>query len=97
MELTPGASVVLITAASVDAAGAAAITLQTAGAAVVPILIEASSFAGNLPARGEQYRLPGADLSAYVIHMGDEIEKRLDYRALGHSLASPLPEMVARL
>ena len=96
-ELTPGTSVVLITAASVDAAGAAAITLQTAGAAVVPILIEASSFAGNLPASGEQYRLPGADLSAYVIHMGDEIEKRLDYRALGHSLASPLPEMVARL
>ncbi len=88
-ELAAGASVVLITPASAAPAGAAARSLQTAGAAVVPVLLDAGSFAGRPPARGDQYQLPGTDLSSYVVRMGDEIEKQLDYRALGHGALTP--------
>jgi hypothetical protein len=50
----------------------------------VPIIVEASSFEGAPPARGESYRLPGTTFDAYVVHAGDEIEQRLDYRVHGH-------------
>lgn len=95
-ELSPGASVVLISCAPVEAIGSAALVIETAGAGVVPVVIEAASFQGSPPARGEQYKLPGTDLSAYVLHKGDEIEKRLDYRAFGPSPAAALPELLTR-
>lgn len=88
-ELAPGASVVLITPAPVGAVGNAATSLQSAGAAVVPVLLDAGSFAGRPPSRGEQFRLPGADLSPYVVRMGDEIENRLDYRQSARAGGAP--------
>ena len=93
-ELAPGASVVLITPAPGEAVGSAATSLQSAGAAVVPVLLDAGSFAGRPPSRGEQYQLPGADFSSYVVRMGDEIENRLDYRQTARGAAAP-PEPAA--
>lgn len=91
-ELAPGSSVVLVTPASGEEAARAASSLTTAGAAVVPVLLDASSFSagGEAPAAGDRFRLPGTESPAYVVRRGDEIEKRLDYRALGHG-ASPAP------
>jgi hypothetical protein len=86
-ELTSGASVVVISAAPTSEMAVSAAILQGAGAGVVPVLIEASSFANVPPARGENYRLPGTTLDAYVIHKGDEIQRRLDYRLHGMGLA----------
>jgi uncharacterized protein (DUF58 family) len=86
-ELTSGASVVAISAAPTSEMAVSAAILQGAGAGVVPVLIEASSFANVPPARGENYRLPGTTLDAYVIHKGDEIQRRLDYRLHGMGLA----------
>ena len=31
------------------------------------------------------YRLPGAGAQAYVIHRGDDIQRRLDYASAGHA------------
>ena len=82
-ELTPGASVVLITPAPVAEVSIAANAIQAAGGLAVPIILEASSFTGAPPARGEQYRLPGTEFETYVIHKGDELERRLDRRVHG--------------
>ena len=53
------------------------------GAGVVPVIVEASSFAGNPVAPGTDYRVPGSTFEAYVVHKGDEIDMRLDYRTHG--------------
>jgi len=82
-ELTKGASAVLISSASTIDVATAAQWLSANGAGVVPVIVEASSFEGNPPARGANYRLPGTNLDAYVVHRGDEIELRLDYRIHG--------------
>ncbi len=88
-ELAAGASVVLITPAPVATVSAAARMLQGAGAAVVPVLLDGGSFGGGQPLRGDQPWLPGTDLASYVVRLGDEIENRLDYRALGAGAVSP--------
>lgn len=82
-ELTRGTSAIVIScAAPVDVAAAGAL-LETNGAGVVPIIVEASSFEGKPRAAGSSYRLQGSRFDAYVVHMGDEIELRLDYRVHG--------------
>lgn len=83
-ELTRGASVVMISSAQLDAIASAATILESTGAGVVPIIVEADSFRGERPARGTTYRLPGMTSDAYVVHMGDEIERCLDVRVVGH-------------
>ncbi len=83
-ELTRGASVVIVSSASPSDVASAGRVLEASGAGVVPIIVEASSFEGAPPARGESYRLPGTTFDAYVVHAGDEIEQRLDYRVHGH-------------
>jgi uncharacterized protein (DUF58 family) len=83
-ELTRGASVVIVSSAAPADVAAAAQMLEANGAGVVPIIVEASSFEGAPPARGGSYRLPGTAFDAYVVHAGDEIEQRLDYRVHGH-------------
>lgn len=83
-ELTRGASVVIVSSATPGDVASAAHLLEASGAGVVPIIVEASSFEGAPPARGTSYRLPGTNFDAYVVHSGDEIEQRLDYRVHGH-------------
>ena len=63
--------------------------LEIGGAGVVPVIVEASSFAGQPPARGSTYRLPGTVFDAYVVHKGDELDMRLDYRIHGHGNMLP--------
>ena len=82
-ELTTGASAVVISSAATADVASAAQLLEASGAGVVPIIVEASSFEGKPPARGTSYRLPGTTFDAYVVHMGDEIDLRLDYRVHG--------------
>jgi hypothetical protein len=83
-ELTRGASVVIVSSASPSDVASAGQSLEAYGAGVVPIIVEAASFDGAPPARGGSYRLPGTVFDAYVVHSGDEIEQRLDYRVHGH-------------
>ncbi|MEE8518925.1 MAG: DUF58 domain-containing protein [Dehalococcoidia bacterium] len=85
-ELTAGASVVVISAAPVSEVLIATNAVQNAGGSPVPIILEASSFRGAPHARGEQYRFPGTETETYVIHMGDELERRLDRRVHGPTL-----------
>lgn len=82
-ELSSGSSVVIVSSSPVGEVAIAANVIQTAGGMPVPIILEESSFKGAPPARGEQYRLPGTDLETYVIHKGDELERRLDHRVHG--------------
>ena len=82
-ELSRGASVVIVSSAPVQDVAAAAGVLEGNGAGVVPVIVEASSFAGSPLARGESYQLFGTTMEAYVVHRGDEIERRLDYRLHG--------------
>jgi uncharacterized protein (DUF58 family) len=84
IELTRGASVVIVSSASPSDVAAAGRVLEGYGAGVVPIIVESASFKGAPPARGGSYRLPGTAFDAYVIHAGDEIAQRLDYRVHGH-------------
>ena len=93
-ELTRGASVIIVSSAAPADVAAAANVLETGGAGVVPVIVEASSFVGSPPARGSAYRLPGTRFDAYVIHKGDELEMRLDYRIQGHGLGiNPTPQI----
>ncbi|MEX2598372.1 MAG: DUF58 domain-containing protein [Dehalococcoidia bacterium] len=82
-EMTQAACAVIVSPSPVGAVSAASTVLQSHGGTVVPVLLEAGSFAGRPPERGETYRLPGTALNAYVIHRGDEIERRLDHRVHG--------------
>lgn len=82
-ELSKGASVVIVSPSPLTEMVAAINTLQTSGASVVPIVLEASSFVGRPAAAGSQYRIPGTATEAYVIHRGDEIQRRLDQRLYG--------------
>ena len=83
-ELTRGASVVIVSSATPSDVASAAGILESGGAGVVPVIVEASSFIGSPLARGAAYRLPGTAFDAYVVHKGDELEMRLDYRIHGH-------------
>jgi hypothetical protein len=75
--------------------------LEVGGAGVVPVIVEASSFAGSPPARGSSYRLPRTKFDVYVVHKGDELENRLDYRIHGHGLNvtanPPVPDSAFRV
>ncbi len=93
-ELTTGACVVLVSPASTDAISSAATLLETHGGTVIPVLLDAGSFAGKPPAPGGQYRLPGTALNAYVIHRGDKIERQLDHRIHGTASPQPVPAPV---
>jgi hypothetical protein len=74
-ELSSGSSVVIVSSSPVGEVAIAANVIQTAGGMPVPIILEESSFKGAPPARG--------DLETYVIHKGDELERRLDHRVHG--------------
>jgi uncharacterized protein (DUF58 family) len=82
-ELTPGASVVVISSAPVTDIAVASSLLEGAGASVVPIIVEQGSFMGNPHQSGDIYLVPGTVEAAYVVHKGDEIERRLDFRMHG--------------
>lgn len=84
-ELSTGASIVLITAAPPSAVSPAVDMLRATGAAVVPVLIDAPSFIGR--------RSAASGLEAYLIRMGDEIGRRLDYHSAPPSLALPAHEV----
>lgn len=84
-ELSRGASIVLITAAPPAAVSSAVDMLRSTGAAVVPVLIDAPSFRRGRSASG--------GFEAYVIRMGDEIGRRLDYRSAPPGLAAPAQEL----
>ena len=79
----------LITSAKAEEVASAAEKVRAMGAAVVPVIIEPSSFASAPPTQDVLHLLPGGDLSAYVVRMGDEIGNRLDYRSAGPGLVSP--------
>lgn len=90
-ELAPRSVVVIVSPASVPDVAAAVSLLTPRGAAVVPILLEAATFAGRAPAAGTAYRLPGSTVDTYVIHKGDELDRRLDYRFQGRD-PTPAPQ-----
>lgn len=77
---------ILVSPAEVSQVASAVAFLDTRGVTPVPIMLEAPSFAGEAPARGDTYRLPGTRVDAYVVHQGDEIQRRLDYRLAGHGV-----------
>ena len=83
--ISRGASVIIVSSASPEQVASAATAVEAAGAGVVPIIVEPASFRGEERKRGASYRLPGTNFDAYVVHMGDEIEQRLDYRIHGHA------------
>ena len=92
-ELSAGASIVLITAAPPGAASASVDMLRATGAAVIPILMDAPSFD---PGRGSA--MPrGAGFDSYVIRMGDEIDRRLDYHSAPPGLAAPVQDLQGAL
>ena len=95
-ELSTGASIVLITSAKAEEVASAAEKVRAMGAAVVPVIIEPSSFASAPATQDVLHLLPGGDLSAYVVRMGDEIGNRLDYRSAGPGLVSPALDQVGR-
>ena len=95
-DLLPKASVVLISPAPVEEVAAAGELLKSRGASVVRILLEAGSFRGEAPAGGDRYHTTGADTDVYVIHRGDEIERRLDHRIQGAGTPMPEPMLGAR-
>lgn len=84
--LSPGACVVLVSASPPAAVAPAVNRLRSAGAAVVPVAVDAASFGGGAPSAG------GSGLDAYVIRKGDEIGKRLDYRSAPAGLAAVAPD-----
>ena len=88
-ELSKGASVVLVTAAPPAAASSAVDMLHATGAAVIPVLIDAPSFKGGRGASAAR----GSWFDSYVIRMGDEIDRRLDYHTAPPSLAIPAQEL----
>ena len=94
-ELTRNASVVIVTSAAVEDIAAAALVLEGSGAAVVPVIVDAASFEGKLPEAAVSYRLPGTALDAYVVHKGEDIQRRLDYRVhgLGHAPVAAVGEV----
>ncbi len=92
-ELSAGASIVLITAAPPSAASASVDMLRATGAAVIPVLMDAPSFER---ARGSAMTR-GAGFDAYVIRMGDEIDRRLDYHSAPPSLAAPVQDLQGAL
>ncbi len=96
-EITPGSSVVVVSSAPVSEIAVAASLLKGAGANVVPIIVERGSFMGSPPESGEIYRVPGSVEAAYVVHMGDEIDRRLDWRMQGPGPASRGAEAEARV
>ncbi len=81
----PRTTAILISPAPVQQIASAVAFLDTRGVTPVPIMLEASSFEGAAPAGGDMYRLPGTRVDAYVVHRGDEIHRRLDYRLAGHA------------
>lgn len=87
-ELTPGTSAIVISSAAPADVAAAGQLLETNGAGVVPIIVEASSFDGKRHADGASYQVAGANFDPYVVHMDDEIELRLDYRVHGPGLTA---------
>ncbi len=93
-ELSKGASAVIVSPSPLTQMVAAINTLQTSGASVVPIVLEASSFVGRPPAAGSQYRILGTATEAYVIHRGDEIQRRLEQRLHGPD-QGPIPSGMA--
>ncbi len=86
--LSAGACVVLISASPPAAVAPPANRLRAAGAAVVPVLVDAGSFRGAPP-------MSAGGLDAYVIRKGDEIGRRLDYRSAPPGLAAPAPDLQA--
>ena len=94
-ELSQNATVVIVSSAPLGDVAAAAIILETSGASVVPVIVEAASFEGVAPERDASYRLPGTALDAYVVHKGDEIQRRLDYRlhGIGHAPMAAVGEV----
>ena len=80
----PKTTAIIVSAAQVSEIASAVAFLDTRGVTPVPIMLEAPSFDGEPPARGDMYRLPGTQVDAYVVHQGDEIQRRLDYRLAGH-------------
>ncbi len=82
--LTPGTSVVAITAAPPQALAGAVRRLQEAGAGVVPVLVDPATFLpGAGPHHGGSLALPGTEVRAFVIGRGDELGASLDERVHG--------------
>lgn len=90
--LSAGACVVLVSASPPEAVAPPANALRAAGAAVVPVLVDAASFASGSAA---SHSAGTGALDAYVIRKGDEIGRRLDYRSAPPGLAAPAPELQA--
>ncbi len=91
----PDTTAVVVTAGSAGEAAAAASFYQTRDVTAVPILLEAGSFRGEPPMHGGAYRLPGAGVQAYVIHRGDDIQRRLDYASAGHAPIGDIERVAA--
>jgi uncharacterized protein (DUF58 family) len=88
-EVGPGASVVIVSSASIEDVARAASVITNARASVVPVIVEAASFEGREVPRDASYRLPGTSTEAFVVHRGDEIQLQLDQRVRGGDIAAP--------
>jgi len=95
-EAAARAVVVIISPAPATEVAEAAAALINRGVAVVPVLLDAASFDGRAPGAGLAARLPGTNVDAYVIHKGDEIQRRLDHRMQVHSSVTPNIEQAVR-
>ena len=83
--ILPETTAVIVTPGGAAEAAAAAAFYRARDVTAVPILLEAGSFRGEPPMHGDSYRLPGAGDETYIIHRGDDIQRRLDYRTAGHA------------
>ncbi|MDE2766250.1 MAG: DUF58 domain-containing protein [Chloroflexota bacterium] len=81
----PDTTAVIVTPGGPAETAAAVAFYQGREATAVPILLEAGSFRGEPSLHGGAYRLPGGGVDTYVIHKGDDIQRRLDYATAGHA------------
>ena len=91
----PETTAVIVTPAGAAEAAAAVSFYQGREATAVPILLEAGSFRGEPPLHGGAYRLPGVGAETYVIHQGDDIQRRLDYAAGGRATGGDVARVAA--
>ncbi len=73
-------SAVVVSPSGVQEMAAAVAFYEGRGVSAVPIALDAPTFRNEPPQSGDVYRLQGTQVTAYVIHQGDDIGRRLDRR-----------------
>ncbi len=88
-EVVPKASVVVITPEGGAALSSAVNVLKQKGATVITITLDAASFRGETVAAEALQEPPDSNVEAYVIHRGDEIQRKLGVHG-----REPLPDLI---